>query len=229
MSSWIYHGQERLYLCGTYWPQSIMNIQVMPLRIKGEVVYRPSPHPGTQQWRCISGWTRNALRRFQTCVLALFSSLDDHQQVSYFHRASTSHSMRRKSNGEHHCDPAWVDSPSAEKVAGVSSYTAKLPEQFMWTSILNEKKKKKKKFEKGINLIFRLVQDDCWFFFSVVVVVCLSICFRLFTQSIHLFTLLFFHSLHLFICLSMSLLIFHFCFLSLQWSICLALKKINQK
>lgn len=28
-----------------------------------------------------------------------------------------------------------------------------------------KKKKKKKKFEKGINLIFRLVQDDCWFFF----------------------------------------------------------------
>lgn len=157
-------------------------------------------------------------KRSHASVLAFLGSLGYCQQASHFHQASVTSSTRGKSKDEHNPIQGWEMIPVLGQWQGFPR--ADILQNCQKSSSELKKKKKKKSLRRWLNPApdwCRLIVCNFYFFFSI--------CFRLFTQSIHLFTLLFFHSLHLFICLSMSLLIFHFCFLSLQWSICLALKK----
>lgn len=135
--------------------------------------------------------------------------------------ASAPPSTRGKSKDEHNPIQRWEMIPALQQWQGFPRVDI-LQNCQKSSSILQ---KKKEKNMKSLQRWLIPAPDWCRLIVCNFYIFFFSICFRLFTQSIHLFTLLFFHSLHLFICLSMSLLIFHFCFLSLQWSICLALKK----
>ena len=65
----------------------------MPARMKGEIVYRRSPHPGTLQQSCIFGGTSRATERSRVPVLALLGSLGYTFSMSCFLQPSVSLGM----------------------------------------------------------------------------------------------------------------------------------------